>query len=587
MLAEAAAGLIGMNLMENLKEPAKKAFGWLFEKSRNKYDEHKLEQALDNLSDKITKVTRVKTIYKGDDSIDLHEFYVPTRIEDIDVSINFVTDVSKQSIVLQGTVGQGKSIFMRYLTYQEAKHGQRIPLFYELRRLDDSQTLTNALSQQISNWITEFKETDFDRVAKTGKLVLFLDGFDEVPHDKVKKLLNEIEGWCERYPNMQIIVSSRPETDIKHSNYFKVFKLFEYRFYEQSLLIDKLVVECESNKLLKKAIEDSDTEIQELIKTPLMVTLFIMNYRGSLEIPSNQYEFYKNLFSVLITRHDKTKPGYERELNSSLSKKELQEIFEQFCFISLNADKLVFSYTDAIEIINKCLERQNLKTNCEAVLSDFSKIVCLLINDGMEYAFVHKSIQEYYYASYITRKSETAKKGFYTKCLEVREIFEQLHSVFSFLKISDEYSFKKYIILPRVERIIKTLEISNEYNLIFHKLCIHRNIIQQWSGSETGLLENEKADFFDFHITFQLDSWHFLICRFEFEQGFHLEMMYEISDFLLTSNPEVILYIKDTLKEEPLMKFKHKTDKIGELLILEQQVTEKFISYIDNVDLDF
>ena len=109
---------------------------------------------------------------------------------DINISINFVTDISRQSIVLQGTVGQGKSIFMRYLTSQEAKQGERIPLFYELRRLDDNETLTSALSKQINNWITEFKESDFDRVAKTGKLALLLDGFDEVPHDKVKNLLN-------------------------------------------------------------------------------------------------------------------------------------------------------------------------------------------------------------------------------------------------------------------------------------------------------------------------------------------------------------------------------------------------------------
>ncbi|MDE0490562.1 NACHT domain-containing protein [Psychrobacter sp. A3] len=233
LLTGAVTGIAGMKLADELKEPVKKAFGWLFEKSKNKYDEHKLEQALNNLSDKIIKVTKVKTIYKGDDSIDLHEFYIPTRIESITTSIKFVTDIGEQSMVLEGTVGQGKSIFMRYLTSQEAKKGQRIPLFYELRRLDDNDTLTNALSKQINNWINEFEVSDFDRVAKTGDLVIFLDGFDEVPHDKVKNLLNEIEGWCERYPKMQIIISSRPEADIQRSNYLKVFKLSEYRFYEQ------------------------------------------------------------------------------------------------------------------------------------------------------------------------------------------------------------------------------------------------------------------------------------------------------------------------------------------------------------------
>lgn len=467
LLTGAVAGIAGMKLADELKEPAKKAFGWLFEKGRNKYDEYKLEQALSSLSDKIIKVTKVKTIYKGDDSIDLHEFYVPTRIEDINISIKFVTDISRQSIVLQGTVGQGKSIFMRYLTSQEAKQGERIPLFYELRRLDDNETLTSALSKQINNWITEFKESDFDRVAKTGKLALFLDGFDEVPHDKVKNLLNEIEGWCERYSNMQIVISSRPEADIQLSNYLKVFKLSEYRFYEQSLLIDKLVEESESKILLKQAIKDSNTEIQELLQTPLMVTLFVMNYRGSLEIPTNQHDFYKNLFTILISRHDKTKPGFKREANSSLNEVQLQEVFEEFCFVTFSMDILVFDDSKAIEVIKECLENQNMDDNPRMVLKDLSKNVCLILKDGLDYTFIHKSIQEFYYASFVYNQPEM-KIEFY-KDFDY-EFAGGKRNILSFLESMDTYYFYKYFALPIFDEYICKLNISGEYSTLIDSL---------------------------------------------------------------------------------------------------------------------
>lgn len=467
LLTGAVAGMAGMKLADELKEPAKKAFGWLLEKGRNKYDEHKLEQALSSLADKITKVTKVKTIYKGDDSIDLHEFYVPTRIEDINISINFVTDISRQSIVLQGTVGQGKSIFMRYLTSQEAKQGERIPLFYELRRLDDNETLTSALSKQINNWITEFKESDFDRVAKTGNLALFLDGFDEVPHDKVKNLLNEIEGWCERYPDMQIVISSRPEADIQLSNYLKVFKLSEYRFYEQSLLIDKLVEESESKVLLKQAIKDSNTEIQELLQTPLMVTLFVMNYRGSLEIPTNQHDFYKNLFTILISRHDKTKPGFKREANSGLNEVQLQEVFEEFCFVTFSMDILVFDDSKAIEVIKECLENQNMNDNPRMVLKDLSKNVCLILKDGLDYTFIHKSIQEFYYASFIYNQPEM-KIEFYKDC--DYEFADGKRNILSFLESMDTYYFYKYFALPIFDEYICKLNINGEYSTLIESL---------------------------------------------------------------------------------------------------------------------
>lgn len=472
MLGEAVAGLIGIDLVENLKEPAKKAFGWLFAKGKSKYDEHKLEQSLNSLSDRIVRVTKVKTIYKGDDSIDLHEFYVPTRIEDINTSINFVTDISEQSIVLQGTVGQGKSIFMRYLTSQEAKHGERIPLFYELRRLDNNETLTSALSKQINNWVTEFQESDFDKVAKTGKLVLFLDGFDEVPHDKVKRLLNEIEGWCERYPNMQIIISSRPEADIQQSNYLKVFKLSEYRFYEQSLLIDKLVEESESNILLKKAIKDSNTDIQELLKTPLMVTLFVMNYRGSLEIPTNQHEFYKNLFTILISRHDKTKPGFRRESNSGLNEVQLQEVFEEFCFITFSMDALIFDDSKAIQILKECLENQNIDDDPRMILKDLSKNVCLVLKDGLEYTFIHKSIQEFYYASFIYNQPEM-KIEFYEDC--DHDFADGKRNILNFLESMDTYYFYKYLALPVFDKYIEHFSFDRNKNQLIEHFFYSQN----------------------------------------------------------------------------------------------------------------
>lgn len=332
--------------------------------------------------------------------------------------------------------------------------------------------MINALSKKINNWITEFKETDFDKVAKSGRLVLFLDGFDEVPRDNVTRLINEVEEWCERYPSMQIIISSRPEADIQSSNYLKVLKLSEYQFYEQSLLIDKLVKEIESNELLKQAIKDSNTEIQELLKTPLMVTLFVMNYRGSLEIPTNQHEFYKNLFTILISRHDKTKPGFKRESNSGLNEVQLQEVFEEFCFITFSMDILVFDDSKAIEVLKECLENQNIRDNPRMVLYDLSKNVCLILKDGFDYTFIHKSIQEFYYASFIHNQPEM-KIEFYKDCNY--EFVNGKHNILKFLESMDTYYFYKYLALPVFDAYIKYFNFDENKNQLINYFFYNSN----------------------------------------------------------------------------------------------------------------
>jgi hypothetical protein len=453
-----------------LKDPLTKALGWTFSEALKGTRNQNIEKSLKTLSEKILEVIKVKTIYKGDDSIDLHEFYVATKIDKIQGAVDSILNISDKSIVLEGTVGQGKSIFMRYLTYQEATKGQKVPIFFELRRLEDNQTLRAAISDKIKNWIPLFNDDDFEKFSISGSLVLFLDGFDEVPYEKAGRLINEIEGWCERYEDLQIIISSRPEAEIQKLNSFRVFKLSSYDFDEQSKLIDKLVPEEESRNLLKQAIEDSTIEIKELLLTPLMVTLFVMRYRASLEIPNNQNEFYQELFSVLISRHDKTKPGYKRGLSSNLTETQLQEVFEEFCFNTCNKDKLVFSHAEVIRFIDECLKRQRMEVSAENVLEDFSKVICLLLKDGMDYSFIHRSIQEYFYSSFISKKSEKAKEVFYKKCLSNSQIHNRTINILNFLKRNDTYSYNKYYQLVIIDDYIKNYQILRDTNNIINSL---------------------------------------------------------------------------------------------------------------------
>ena len=472
-----------------LKDPLTKALGWTFSEALKGSRNQKIEKSLESLSKKITDVIKVKTIYQGAKSINLNEFYVPTRVNDVETVIEHILNIDGSSIVLEGTVGQGKSIFMRYLTYQEARQGNRVPIFFELRRLEDNQSLEDAISLTINNWIHLFSREHFVKVAESGNLVLFLDGFDELPHETVKRLLNEIEGWCERYPEMQLIISARPESEIQKSNYFKVYKLSSYRLHEQSKLIDKLVEEEKSREILKQAIKRSNHEIKELLTTPLMVTLFVMTYRALSDIPESQTEFYKALFSVLTSRHDKTKPGYKRELSCNLNESQLQGVFEEFCYLTGNKDKLILSYSEAIEIIEKCLVNQKTENSPENVLEDFSKVVCLLLKDGLNYSFVHKSIQEYFYASFISKKPERAQERFYSEYMKNIRLFYNTKGSIHFLKETSKYNYYKYFLLPVIEEYIKFYQIKENSNTLTSNLLINKI-----SENELQILLDDKGE---------------------------------------------------------------------------------------------
>ncbi|WP_201580531.1 hypothetical protein [Psychrobacter sp. Pi2-52] len=165
----------------------------------------------------------------------------------------------------------------------------------------------------------------------------------------------------------------------------------------------------------------------------------------------------------MSTRHDKTKPGYKREFNSNLGETKLQEIFEYFCFKSFKKDELILSYPRAIELIDVCIKSKNIKAEAENVLQDFSKVVCLLPVDGLNYTFVHKSIQEYFCASFIIKKSESFKKRFYGDYLNNFMVFSNMKTVIDFLKDGDRYSYNNFYYIPLLEEYIRVFDI-NEYS---------------------------------------------------------------------------------------------------------------------------
>ena len=572
-----------------LKDPLTKALGWTFSEALKGSRNQKIEKSLESLSKRITDVIKVKTIYQGAKSINLNEFYVPTRVNSVSTRIECISDIDSQSIVLEGTVGQGKSIFMRYLTYQEARQSKRVPIFFELRRLDDNQSLEEAISLTINNWIHLFSKEHFVKIAESGNLVLFLDGFDELPHEIVKRLLNEIEGWCERYPDMQLIISARPESEIQKSNYFKVYKLSSYRFHEQSKLIDKLVEEEKSQETLKQAIKESTHEIKELLTTPLMVTLFVMTYRALSDIPKSQSEFYKALFSVLTSRHDKTKPGYKRQLSCNLNESQLQGVFEEFCYLTGNKNKLILSYDEAIEIIEKCLVNQKIGGSPTDVIEDFSKVVCLLLKDGLNYSFVHKSIQEYFYASFISKKSERAQEKFYLKYSKNIHLFFKAKGAVRFLEETSKYNYYKYFRLPIIEEYIEYYGITRNSNTLINNLLIN-NI----SKSEIEIILDDKGKI-------QSDFYCAPIEIIDFLQKYIFSLIFKIdtNPSKLTSSKvntedmsETRFIIEDFEKIErnlnsfELKKLKVEILEVSNKIISKREEIIKYINQQDDIDID-
>ncbi len=132
---------------------------------RRKMSNWKAESKIEKLYQHIREVRKVKTIWSMDKSVDLAKFYYPTSVilhdelnEDFFPAtkvVKYISNLGDENYIVEGTVGQGKSIFFRYLTSQEMYCARRVPIFLELRRLG-----REKLRARIADKLSELEISD-------------------------------------------------------------------------------------------------------------------------------------------------------------------------------------------------------------------------------------------------------------------------------------------------------------------------------------------------------------------------------------------------------------------------------------------
>lgn len=414
----------------------------------------KTKSKIDALYKKIKNIRKVKTIWQVEKEIDLLKFYYPAKlkIDDQAKTINYLSDLEYTgNILVQGTIGQGKSIFFRYLASQEMFKGAAIPLFIELRRIKKDEALIGHLLEELKTYGLEMNEGTFRVLAENGKIILFLDAFDEVKEIKRTSLITEIEHFAKRYEKLRIIVSSRPNSGIDVSPFFRVFQLCHLQSDEYQQVIFKMADNDEVAAIINKGISKSEMRIAHLLTTPLMVALLMLRYRIDQTIPENAAAFYGDLFNLLLVRHDKTKAGYVRPKKSDASDIDLYEIFNSICFLTRKDDQGVFTHEELHKYAKKAVSMIGKKYAADKIVEDIIGITCLILEEGGEYKFIHKSVQEYHAACFIKNQPEDSGEKFYKAGWSKLHRWQQ---ELSFLSMIDKYRFLKYFAIPDMKRAL-------------------------------------------------------------------------------------------------------------------------------------
>lgn len=414
------------------------------------------------VAQKLIEISKTKTILTPDESKSFSEFYYPCKVLDQignAHALNSLQDLKKRNIVIEGTVGQGKSVFLRYLSLQEITEANtgRIPVFVELRFLSTDRTIKNLAYSTLDNLRIRCDDNFFDYLAASGRIVLLLDGFDEVEEKFVSALVNDLQGLSVKYDKMQIIVTSRPDCAIQRSNFFSIVRIAPLTPEDYPGFLEKLRLNAVENHEIRDAISTSSHEITALITTPLLLTLLVLVYLNERAVPQIMQRFFEDLFEVMFTRHDRFKVAMQRQRKCDLSEYIMRQLFEAFCYMVMFNDygrsfNSPFFYP-AFKSAQECTEGSKCKA--EDFRWDMTHVACLLIEEGRGFlTFLHKSVLEYHSSAYIKRQSDENAKEYYN---QAAHNYWKWNGVLSFLAIIDRTRHAKFFLRPEVEKVLISL----------------------------------------------------------------------------------------------------------------------------------
>ena len=427
---------------------------------------------------------RTKTILHRSEPIELKKVYQPLFLEKMtDRWSGLIPEFNRIStetieplfdegnfITIIGSAGSGKSTLVKHLLVNAIHANYKIPIKVELRYLNNyNEGLLKYINEEIIKF-TEIAEREsiIERMLQSGEFVFFFDGYDEVSSNKKEQVTNDISRITKKYKDNKYILTSRPFVNVEMFDGFRNLLVCEMspadiKSFVKRQFNDDIKEQELANKIIETIENDKKKTYKSFLSNPLLLSMFILTYQTDSYVPQRRSDYYLQVFNTLYSSHDtQSKLGFVRERITKLSKEDYMEILKRFSFKSYIDQEYTFTISYFDEKINSIKKNLQLSFNNDSLLEDFKVAIGILIEEGSEITYPHRSLQEYFAALYIAsltsqnNDDENTKRDKITQFINNSREYEiDYANFYSILAEVDEYKFKKIFILPMLHEVKK------------------------------------------------------------------------------------------------------------------------------------
>ena len=339
----------------------------------------------------------------------------PTRRRQVDKLIRADEYIEEHHrVVVLGSAGSGKTTLLRHLALSMCDEEvfsstnfrtSRFPFFIPLpkyaRETAGEQSIPDYLAMELEKYTDSYASQFVKRLLSRGLAVLVLDSLDEVQPSVRKAVIEQIRESSAGYPECRIVISCRTADYGPISENFHEVELARLT----TPAIDR-IVKAWFKQDRKKAQEilrhlKQDKGVQLLCETPLLLSLFCIQFRHDLALPKRRTELFRRCIDTFLRDWDASRDFRRDTAYSSLSDDRKERIFESVANRAVSGDvRYTFPEEDVVECIEHCCDLFGLPPGQGAgILKEIEAHHGILERFSVDsYMFSHPSFQEYFAA---------------------------------------------------------------------------------------------------------------------------------------------------------------------------------------------
>jgi predicted NACHT family NTPase len=346
-------------------------------------------------------------------------------------------------VVLLGDPGNGKTTFTKKVCYElSARYSERlfsgreiVPFVvvvkdYHAEKIRTNVSIIEFVSMELRN---DFQinppENAIEYLLFNVYIFLIFDGLDEILDIKAReKMVNEIESFCNLYPSIPVIITSRKigyEEAALRNDMFEIWELASFNinqiqeYVEKWFNMDDDLRLTQKNQKIDSFMKESE-KVSDLRSNSLMLALMCNIYKQENYIPENRPRIYQKCAEMLYKKWDRSR-GITPKMRLQDSK--LEPLISYLAYWIYTND---FSngWTTESELVNKAAEYLHHATyedydDAKEVAKDFIDFskgrawiftyVGIVKNQNV-YQFTHRTFLEYFTAEWLCRVYEETDK---------------------------------------------------------------------------------------------------------------------------------------------------------------------------------